>query len=113
MNAPKKRISPKKEIPQFETEDQEREFWARHDVVDFFDWDRAVKGRFPALKPSTTTISLRLPASMLDELKTLANERDVPYQSLLKMFLAERMVDERDGRRLNRSRGERAIRTTT
>lgn len=103
MNAPKMRISPKKEIPRFETEDQEREFWARHEVVDFFDWDRAVKGRFPALKPSTTTISLRLPASMLDELKTLANARDVPYQSLLKMYLAERMVDERASGRWTRS----------
>lgn len=94
-----KRTHPKKSIPRFQTEDQEREFWARHEVVDFFDWDRAIKGRFPALKPSTTTISLRLPASMLDELKTLANARDVPYQSLLKMYLAERMVGERTARR--------------
>lgn len=97
MSAPRKR--PKKAVPHFETEDQEREFWARHEVVDFFDWDRAVKGNFPALKPSTTTISLRLPASLLEELKALANERDVPYQSLLKVFLAERIFDERRARR--------------
>lgn len=89
----------KRPIPRFQTEDQERDFWARHDVVDYFDWDKAVKGSFPALKPSTTTISVRLPASLLDDLKALANERDVPYQSLLKVFLAERIARERQARR--------------
>ena len=88
-----------KEPPQFVGEDQEREFWAEHDVVDFFDWDKAVRGSFPALKPSTTTISIRLPAAMLEDLRTLANERDVPYQSLLKNFLAERIAREREERR--------------
>lgn len=68
-------------------------------MTDFFDWDRAVKGKFPALKPSTTTISLRLPASLFKELKALANERGVPYQSLLKVFLVERIADERQARR--------------
>ncbi len=94
-----KRKSAKKPIPSFESEDQERDFWAKHDVVDYFDWDKAVKGSFPALKPSTTTISVRLPAALLDELKALANEKDIPYQSLLKMFLAERIARERQARR--------------
>ncbi len=94
-----KRKKAKRPIPRFESEDQERDFWARHDVVDYFDWDKAVKGSFPALKPSTTTISVRLPASLLEELKALANEKDVPYQSLLKVFLAERVAREREARR--------------
>lgn len=90
----------KKLRPRAANEDQERQFWARHDTVDFFDWSKAVRGTFPELKPSTATISLRLPASMLDELKALANERDVPYQSLLKVFLAERIANERGVRRI-------------
>jgi predicted DNA binding CopG/RHH family protein len=92
MNARRKKSE---QVPKFETEDEEREFWAEHDVVDFFDWDHSVRGSFPALKPSTTTISLRLPKGLLEELKALANERDVPYQSLLKVFLAERIARER------------------
>ena len=91
--------SRKKRIPGFQNEERERDFWAEHDVVDYFDWDNAVKGSFPALKPSTTPISLRLPAGLLEELKVLANERDVPYQSLLKVFLAERIARERSARR--------------
>ena len=85
--------------PRFSGEDDERRFWAGHDTVDFFDWSKAASGSFPELKPSTATISLRLPASMLDDLKSLANERDVPYQSLLKVFLAERIARERGMRR--------------
>ncbi len=88
-----------KRLPRFASEDQERDFWAEHEVVDYFDWSKAVSGSFPALKPSTTTISLRLPGAMVDELKALANERDVPYQSLLKVFLAERIAREREARR--------------
>ena len=88
-----------KQPPQFDGEDQEREFWAENDVVDFFDWDKAVPGSFPALKPSTTTISIRLPAALLEDLRILANERDVPYQSLMKNFLAERIAREREERR--------------
>ena len=83
------------ELPKFRSEDDERAFWAEHDVVDFFDWENSVRGSFPALKPSTTTISLRLPQALLEELKAMANERDVPYQSLLKIFLAERVARER------------------
>lgn len=89
----------KNRLPRFRSEDEEREFWAEHDVVDYFDWDKAAAGAFPAVKPSTTTISVRLPEAMLEELKALANERDVPYQSLLKMFLAERIARERQARR--------------
>ena len=94
-----RRRAAKKRPPQFKDEDQEQKFWAEHDTIDHFDWDEAIRGSFPALKPSTATISLRLPAAMLEELKTLANERDVPYQSLLKVFLAERIARERGGRR--------------
>ena len=84
-----------KVAPKFRTEEEEREFWAENGAVDYFDWGSSVRGSFPKLKPSTTTISLRLPLSLLEELKALANERDVPYQSLLKIFLAERVARER------------------
>jgi predicted DNA binding CopG/RHH family protein len=82
-------------VPKFESEAEERAFWEAHDTVDYVDWRRARIGTFPDLKPSTETISLRLPAGLLAELKTLANKRDVPYQSLLKIFLAERVARER------------------
>lgn len=84
----------KKKIPKFENEDQEREFWASHDSDGYIDWEKAKPLSFPNLKPSTRTISLRLPESMLDDLRMLANKRDVPYQSLLKVFLAERIKEE-------------------
>ncbi len=85
----------RKAIPQFSNEDEERRFWAKHDVLDYFDWHKAAQPAFPSLKPSTRSISLRLPMSMLEELKALANKRDVPYQSLMKVFLAERIEQER------------------
>lgn len=83
-----------KRIPKFKTEHEEREFWARADSADYIDWSKARKVVFSTLKPSLKTISLRLPESMLDELKLLANKHDVPYQSLIKMFLAERIDKE-------------------
>lgn len=83
-----------KDIPKFKTEDEEREFWGTHDSTDYFDWDKAMPMIFPNLKPTTRTISLRLPGSMLDRLKVAANKRDVPYQSLIKMFLKERLDEE-------------------
>lgn len=83
-----------KAIPPFESEAAEREYWATHDTADHVDWSLAHTAVFPKLKPSTETISLRLPASLLADLKTLANQRDVPYQSLLKVFLAERIAQE-------------------
>jgi predicted DNA binding CopG/RHH family protein len=98
MSKRRKKSVVKESMPKFRSEDEERDFWAEHDVVDYFDWERSVPGSFPALKPSTKTISVRLPQALLEELKALANERDVPYQSLLKIFLAERVARER-GRR--------------
>ncbi len=82
-------------VPRFASEDAERRFWAKRDLVDYFDWERAASPTFPALKPSTASISIRLPVSMLEELKALANERDVPYQSLMKVYLSERLARER------------------
>jgi predicted DNA binding CopG/RHH family protein len=84
----------KKPIPRFKSEDAEREFWATHDSIDYIDWRRGKRATLPNLKPSSQTISLRLPKPMLDRLKLLANKRDVPYQSLLKMFVAERLKAE-------------------
>ena len=83
-----------KDIPKFKNEDEEREFWTEHDSTEFVDWSKAKRGVFPNLKPSTKTISLRLPESMLEELKLLANKNDVPYQSLVKVFLSERIESE-------------------
>ena len=87
--------STKKKIPEFRSEESERQFWANHDSTEFIDWSTAERGKFPALKPSLRTISIRLPVSMIEDLKILANKRDVPYQSLLKVFLAERLEKER------------------
>jgi predicted DNA binding CopG/RHH family protein len=84
----------KKPLPRFKSEDAEREFWATHDSADFIDWRKGKRVTLPHLKPSSQTISLRLPKPMLDRLKLLANKRDVPYQSLLKMFVAERLETE-------------------
>ena len=83
-----------KDIPKFKNEDDERQFWAEHGSTEFVDWSKAKRGVFPNLKPSTKTISLRLPESMLEELKLLANKNDVPYQSLVKVFLSERIESE-------------------
>jgi predicted DNA binding CopG/RHH family protein len=95
MSTPKR-----KPLPSFSTEEQEREFWATHDSSDYVDWSTAPKRSFPNLKPTLRTISLRLPEAMIGQLKVLANKRDIPYQSLLKQFLAERLQQE-----LSRSRG--------
>ncbi|MCA9898460.1 MAG: BrnA antitoxin family protein, partial [Anaerolineales bacterium] len=83
-----------KQIPEFENEDEEREFWATHDSTEYLDWEKAERAVFPKLKPSTKTISLRMPESMLDEIRLLANKRDIPYQSLIKVFLRERIDSE-------------------
>jgi len=81
-------------IPTFKNEEEEREFWATHDSTDYINWDKAERITFSNLKPSVKKISLRLPETMIEELKLLANKRDVPYQSLLKIFLAERIEKE-------------------
>jgi predicted DNA binding CopG/RHH family protein len=93
-------MSKKKPVPRFASEAEEQAFWDEHDSADFVDWKDARRIVLPNLQPSTKTISLRLPEHMLEELKLLANKRDVPYQSLLKMFLAERIEAE-----IRRSRG--------
>ena len=84
----------KKKTPIFTNEAEEQDFLTARDSTDFVDWNTARKVQFPNLKPSLRTISLRLPESMIDSLKLLANKRDVPYQSLLKIFLAERIAQE-------------------
>jgi predicted DNA binding CopG/RHH family protein len=84
----------RKPIPEFQSEQEEREFWATHDSSDYVDWSKAQHAYFPQLKPSTETISLRLPAGLLADLKILANRMDVPYQSLLKVYLADRVREE-------------------
>lgn len=84
----------KKAIPRLKSEEAERGFWATHESTDYIDWRRGKRVTLPNLKPSSQTISLRLPKPMLDRLKLLANKRDVPYQSLLKMFVAERLKAE-------------------
>lgn len=81
-------------IPEFKSEDEERDFWARADSSEYFDWNKAERSLFPDLKPSTESISLRLPKYLLARIKELANSKDVPYQSLMKIFLAERVEDE-------------------
>ncbi len=87
--------SKRKPIPQFSSEDEELEFWATHDSSEYLDWNKAEKNpTFSHLKPSTRTISIRLPESLIAALKTLANKRDVPYQSLVKIFLAEKIKEE-------------------
>lgn len=83
-----------KKIPKFKNEDEERQFWAAHDSTEYIDWSKAKKITLPNLRPSVKNISLRLPASMLEQLKLLANKHDVPYQSLMKMFLSERIDKE-------------------
>jgi predicted DNA binding CopG/RHH family protein len=84
----------KKAVPKFRTEDAERKFWSAHDSTDYIDWSRGKRATLSNLKPSSQTISIRLPKPMLERLKILANKRDVPYQSLLKMFVADRLKSE-------------------
>ena len=79
-----------KSIPKFRSESEERRFWEAHDSSDYLDWGRAESVRLPNLKPSTTSISLRLPVTLLERIKVAANKRDVPYQSLIKTWLAEK-----------------------
>ena len=94
---PKSPTKKLKTVPVFRSEDAERKFWSKADSTEYFDLTKAKRAVFPNLKPSTATISLRLPQGMLDEIKTLANQRDVPYQSLVKVFLSERIAAERPG----------------
>ncbi|MGH9786093.1 MAG: BrnA antitoxin family protein [Terriglobia bacterium] len=104
-----RRSSPKP-LPAFASEAEEREFWETHDTTPYFDREQARSAVFPNLKPSTETISLRLPTALLSQLKELANKRDVPYQSLLKVFLAERVAREAANVRVSPTR---KLRTTS
>ena len=88
-----------KKIPKFASEDEERKFWAVHDTTDYFDFSKAVRVAFPNLKQSTRTISIRLPESLLANIKVIANEADVPYQSMMKMLLTEKVSEVRRKRR--------------
>jgi len=81
----------RKTIPVFANEAEERAFWERTDSADYLDWSKAERVRLPNLRPSTTAISLRLPLSLLERIKIAANKRDVPYQSLIKMWLSEKV----------------------
>lgn len=83
-----KRLKP---IPSFRSETEERKFWETHDSAEYLNWDLAERARLANLKPSTTSISLRLPVSLLDQIKIAANRRDIPYQSLIKAWLAEKV----------------------
>ena len=76
--------------PKFKSEAEERKFWETHDSTTYLDWTTAVRARFPNLRPSTKSISLRLPVDLLERIKTEANRRDVPYQSLIKVWLKEK-----------------------
>lgn len=84
-----------KQIPKFKNEDEEDKFWATHDSTEYIDWSKAVVNPvLPNLKPSTKTITIRVSQSLLDSLKMIANKKDVPYQSLVKMFLDEKVKEE-------------------
>jgi predicted DNA binding CopG/RHH family protein len=83
-----------KQIPDFKDEDEERKFWATHDSTDYVDWSKAENVIFSNLKPSTESISLRLPSYLLARIKEIANKKDIPYQSLMKMFISEKMNQE-------------------
>ena len=87
-------MSKLKRFPKFKSEREELEFWSTHDSADYIDYSKTKRALFPNLKPSTRTISIRLPESLIEHLKVLANKKDVPYQSLLKMFLIEKVEEE-------------------
>jgi predicted DNA binding CopG/RHH family protein len=84
-----------KQIPKFKNEKAEAEFWSSHDSAEYIDYAHSKRAAFPNLKPTTRTISIRLPESLIEHIKQLANKRDVPYQSLIKIFLAEKVVEKR------------------
>ena len=88
-------MSKVKKVPTFKTEQEEREFWETHDSSDYVDWAKAESVSLSNLKPSTKTISLRLPEGLLDSIKIEANKRDMPYQSLIKVWLADDVEQSR------------------
>ncbi|MBZ5538636.1 MAG: BrnA antitoxin family protein [Acidobacteriia bacterium] len=88
-----------KRTPQFRSEQQEREFWAQNDSADFVDYSKAKQASFPNLKPTSRAISIRLPESLIENIKMLANREDVPYQSMMKMLLSEKVQEALESRR--------------
>lgn len=86
-----KSTNKRKRVPPFKKETDEQKFWETHDSADHIDWSKAERTHLPNLKPSTTAISIRLPVGLLEQIKVAANKRDVPYQSLIKMWLAEKV----------------------
>ncbi len=82
-------------IPRFKSEDEEREFWAKHDSTEFVEYGKSVQASFVKLKPTSRTISIRLPESLLNSIKVIANRADVPYQSMMKILLTERVAEIR------------------
>lgn len=93
MSKPKKDISKLKKVPKFKSEEEEFEFWSAHDFTEYINFSKPRRAIFPKLKPSTRTVSIRLPEYLIEDLKMLANKKDVPYQSLMKIYLA-RMVEK-------------------
>ncbi len=83
-----------KPIPDFKNEDQERNFWQTHDSTNYVNWSKATNAVFPRLQPSVQPVNLRMPVWLYSDLKRLANLRDVPYQSLMKIYLAEKVREE-------------------
>jgi len=93
MSKPKKAINKLKKAPKFKSEEEEFEFWSAHDFTEYINFSKPRRAIFPKLKPSTRTVSIRLPEYLIEDLKMLANKKDVPYQSLMKIYLA-RMVEK-------------------
>ncbi len=87
-------MTKKKQIPQFKNDAEEAEFWANHDTTEYFDTTQPIKLNLPNLKPTTKTITLRLPVGLLERIRKIANKKDVPYQSLMKIFLDEKAKQE-------------------
>ena len=98
-------MNKKKNIPKFKSEAEERSFWSKNDSADYLDWSKSKPVHFPNLKATSRTISIRLPESLIEEIKVLANKQDVPYQSMLKILLADKV---RERTVLHRGKGNAA-----
>ena len=83
-----------KKVPRFKNEDEERKFWSIHDSTEYIDWSKAERAHFPNLHPSSKHISIRLPERLFEQLRNIAHQKDIPYQSLMKVYLAERVKEE-------------------
>ena len=83
-----------KKMPKFKNEDEERKFWSTHDSTEYVDWSKAERAYFPKLRPSSKHISIRLPERLFEQLRNIAHQKDIPYQSLMKVYLAERVKEE-------------------